>query len=356
MANIIPAAHIEKPLIELYAIYIYPLLSSPVSRIASLVPFSLSGITIIFVTVYTIRNMYIIIFKKGKRKKYIIKTLLTISGLLIWMFMSWGILYARPDWYNRNNTHKAVPDSVSYCMFMDKYISNLNESYLNSRSSGITEGLNTGYPVEKWWKDPSVAKIDSVIELSYKDNKIQFGINWPNGKRRPKPVFFEKYYTKTSILGFFLPIFHETHINREQPFIQFPFSLAHEKAHQFGITSEAECNMYAYLACTLSDEPYTRYSGYFGVLGYILSDARRVIPYYYKEYISQIHPEIKTEYNNVFMFWRDKEDKKLAEIQTKVHDTYLRASGAKSGIRSYSEVTALLLTDFMKAHNPANQH
>ena len=55
--------------------------------------------------------------------------------------------------------------------------------------------------------------------------------------------------------------------------MDYPFVLSHEKAHQFGITSEAEANFVAFVICINSDDQKLRYSGCQSVLLYFLRDA-----------------------------------------------------------------------------------
>lgn len=369
-------------MIEYYASEIYPFIASGLSRVSGLYAFSLSGLALAAAALWVIWRLADAI----RKKKGIGVILFRLAGPLLlmagWIYASWGILYFRDDWFQRSGTEKAAPDSAAYVAFLERYIDNLNRAYNESsalrplawtitlpipQSDSLRHSQPDSIPdsqpgsirssqpgslrdgsekpvVAQWWGSAQADRADSLIEQSYSRLSDYLGITYPGGKRRPKKVFMGWYFTKTSILGYFVPLFHEIHLNPRMPWVQYPASLAHEKAHQFGITSEAECNFYGYLACVGSDDPFVRYSGYFSVLGYVAADARRLLPESYTRYLQRIEPAIRRESGGVSAYWRANEHQKLSRIQTKVYDTYLKTNGIRTGIKNYSEVTALLLS------------
>ena len=86
-------------------------------------------------------------------------------------------------------------------------------------------------------------------------------------------MIFSSFYSKMGLSGYFGPFFNEIHVNHYLLPLDYPFVLAHEKAHQFGITSEAEANLVAFVICVRSDDQRLRYSGYQSLLLYFLRDA-----------------------------------------------------------------------------------
>ena len=353
-------------MIEYYAHQIYPLIASVLSSIAALFPFSLSAILLLLAALFYLWKLVSAIRQKRGIRCFLARLLLPLLLVLSWMYATWGILYFRDTWYQRAGIEKATPDSAAYIQFLDYYIENLNRSYTQSLTSPLrtlTPKLTNPasiHPIATdsnaadslafdpiaigWWDSSRAREVDAILEQSYSRIAPSLGISYPNGIRRPKKVFMNEYYTHTSILGYFLPFFHEIHLNPQQPWLQYPGALAHEKAHQFGITSEAECNFYGYLACIESDNPFVQYSGYFSVLGYIASDARRLLPGTWRTYLAKIDPHILAESAQISAYWRSHRHEKLSRIQNKVYDTYLKANRIPTGIKNYSDVTALLLT------------
>ena len=125
--------------------------------------------------------------------------------------------------------------------------------------------------------------------------------------------------------------------------ITWPYTLAHEKAHQFGIASEAECNLYAGIICTSSDHPLVRYSGYLQTVSYLLGNLRKISPDRYREITKQIDPRVIADYRAIREHWQKTINPTLSAMQDKVYDTYLKTNKQRSGILSYSEMVGLLV-------------
>ena len=74
-------------------------------------------------------------------------------------------------------------------------------------------------------------------------------------------------------MGYMGPFFTEFNLNGQLLPVQYPATYAHEMAHALSISNEAEANLYSYLICTSSSVPEIRFSGYFSLLPYVLSNA-----------------------------------------------------------------------------------
>ncbi len=75
------------------------------------------------------------------------------------------------------------------------------------------------------------------------------------------------------VMGYMGPFFTEFNLNGQLLPVQYPATYAHEMAHVLSISNEAEANLYSYLICTSSSVPEIRFSGYFSLLPYVLSNA-----------------------------------------------------------------------------------
>lgn len=310
---------------EWYMQTIYPTIASFLSFISSKIPFSLFDVFIASNILLFIASLVWMIFGTLKFRKWISKVIGTIVALVISFYMLWGIAYFRHDFYERTNVPKANFDTTSFKNFLTHYINQLNDAYIAVNEINYNE-------------------IDEAIESSYQKLKTTLHIPYPCGKRPIKRMIFEKWVTQSGVSGYFGPFFNEIHVNRSPlPFEQ-PYVIAHEKAHQFGIASEAECNLYAYIVCTSSNNAYVRYSGYAEPLGYVLNNARQLLPDEYAEWRSKIKPQIIADYNKSVEHWQQGINTKMAETQRKVYDTYLKTNKIKSGVTNYSEMVALLVS------------
>jgi len=133
------------------------------------------------------------------------------------------------------------------------------------------------------------------------------------------------------------------HVNSFSPQLTYPYTLAHEKAHQFGISNEAECNLYATVICTSSAHPLVRYSGRLQTVSYLLGNLRKISPGRYREIAGKIDPRILADYKTIRDHWQKVENKTMSDVQEKVYDTYLKTNKQRSGILSYSEMTGMVV-------------
>ena len=312
-------------LAEWYMRDVYPAVAGLLSFISSSFFFSMFDILIIGFIVGFFINLIVLIVRRNKFGKWLYELVIGIVGIIIWFYMSWGISYFRDDFYARTDTPKAAFDTLNFKSFLNDYITELNAAYI---------------PVS----DIDYHDVDSAIEKSYEKLQDELQIPYPNGTRRVKKMIFEKFITKAGVSGYFGPFFNEVHVNRYPLAYEQPSTIAHEKAHQFGVASEAECNLYAYIVCTTSDNRQVRYSGYLEALGYILSNARKLLPDEYMELRNKINPKILEDYSASYEHWQEAINPTVSEVQHVVYDAYLKSNKIKSGVSNYSEMVALLVS------------
>jgi hypothetical protein len=183
-------------------------------------------------------------------------------------------------------------------------------------------------------------KFNTLIEESYQRNAHNLAVSYPNGTRRPKTMIFSSFFSKVGVSGYFGPFFNEIHLNSYNLPMDYPFVLAHEKAHQFGFTSESEANLAAFVICTKSEDQQVRYSGYQSLLLYFLKDASRMSDY--KEFISKIDTLVIKDFRMRQKYYQGLENKNLSKVQTKANDIYLKANKVEKGVKNYNQVVSLV--------------
>jgi hypothetical protein len=155
---------------------------------------------------------------------------------------------------------------------------------------------------------------------------------------------FNRLYTSVGVGGYIGPFFCETHINADLLPAQRPFSYAHELSHLLGVSNEDEANFWAYEICRRSDIPAVRYSGYYSLLPYVLSNASKVLNEdEYKIYINSIKPEIIQQLIDQQNFWKSNYNKILGKMQSAVYDSMLKANKISSGTKNYLQVIDLII-------------
>jgi hypothetical protein len=155
-------------------------------------------------------------------------------------------------------------------------------------------------------------------------------------------MLFSSFYGKLGLSGYFGPFFNEIHINYYLLPVDYPFVLAHEKAHQFGITSEAEANFVAFVICIKSGDQRLKYSGYQSLLLYFLKDASQLKEY--KEYFNKIDKLVIGDIRFRQKYYQGLESRILSDIQTAVNNSYLKVNNIEKGVKNYNQVVSLVIS------------
>ena len=311
-------------LAEWYMNVCYPAIAVVLSFFTRWAPFSLLDVMIIAAIVLLPFSIVMICMKRLSFRCWIKKFLMTVLWIAVWFYMGWGIGYFRQGFHERFSVELPKEDKDFFEALVVRYIDSLNQAYV---------------------ADPhfDVKEIDREIEALYEKHHEKLRLPYPCGWRRTKKTLIEPLMTRTGVAGYFDPFFNEVQVNNYSLPITYPYTLAHEKAHQFGIASEAECNLFATVICTSSAHSLLRYSGYLQTVSYLLGNLRKISPDRYREIAGRVDPRIMADYRAIQEHWQKALSPTLSAMQDKVYDTYLKTNKQPSGILSYSEMTGLLI-------------
>jgi hypothetical protein len=308
-------------LVELYfSKGIYPFIAKGFSSASNLVTFSLWDFFWILITLLLLCGLILVAFKKIKSGWYVLRVAQLLAILYSFFYLSWGFNYFRPGIETRLGWERPKLNEQTFRLIMNSIINNTNNSYIPISPS-------------------EYSIIDNLIEKSYYKNSTKLGINYPGGTRRPKKMVFSSYFAKSGISGYFGPFFNEVHWNSYLLPMEYPFLLAHEKAHQFGISNEAEANLAAFIICTTSDDQRLQYSGYFSMLHYFLKDAERM-----NDYIKKIDKRVIEDIQFRHQYYYSLQNKTLKKVQTAANDAYLKSNNIKMGVKNYNQVVSLVIS------------
>jgi len=311
-------------LAEWYMRVFYPVIATVLSFINRRIPFSLLDVLIIAAIVLFLVSILLMFLKRLRFRCWTVIFLLSVMWLVVWFYMAWGISYFRLSFHERFAVETPKEDRVFFEAFVERYIDLLNRAYIADPHFDIKE-------------------IDQEIEALYQKYHEILRLPYPNGWRRTKKTLTEPLMTRMGVSGYFDPFFNEVQVNNYSLPICYPYTLAHEKAHQFGISNEAECNLFASVICNSSDHPLVRYSGNIQTTSYLLGNLRKISPDRYREITGQIDPRIMNDYRVIREHWQKALNPTLSAVQDKIYDTYLKTNKQQSGILSYSEMTELLV-------------
>jgi hypothetical protein len=308
-----------------YSDGIYPVVAVALSTFSSIFSFSIWDLFWAAIVLLLITGLFLAIFRKMKLGKFFLRLIQVVSVMYIWFYISWGYNYFRPDIHTRLGWKAPKTDEAEFRTVLDTMISRANSTYIKIDSADLSE-------------------IDSLLELSYSMNSKVLGINYPNGSRSNKKMFFNSITTKSGVLGYYGPFFSEVHLSSSALPFDYPAGLAHEKAHQFGITSEAEANLFSFVICTSSEDQRLQYSGYMIFLMYFLNDASQLSDYHL--YIKKIDKHIIDDILYKQEYYKSLQHKTMEKVQSVAYDTYLKTNNIKSGIKNYDQVVALVISWF----------
>ncbi len=310
----IPAGKNPEWIEKWYAQGFYPVLASLLSAISSVVPFSLDDLFYLALIAMVPLLIILLILRKISFR-FTGKLILNIlAGTYIAFYLLWGFNYFREDLNPRLNFAITLPDKKEFLDVMEQLIEKTNASYIDLPKT-------------------NTIKIDSLVESSYKRLEDVLKINYPAGKRNDKSITFSRFFAQSGISGYYGPFFNEVHVNKEILPVEYPVILAHEKAHQFGITDESEANFYAWLVCSQSDSPELQYSGNLFILRYFFSTARGLEED--PQLVKMLDPKVQNDFDRIRKHWQELQKESYEKVAAKVNDVYLKTNKVEKGIDDY---------------------
>ncbi len=314
---------------KLYSEGLYPVIASVLSRLSSISPFSLDDIFYIGLILFFIILVALLIFRRVKAgifSRFLINTLAIIYIAFYWL---WGFNYFRVEINERLDIPEQTPSADNFTLALDHLI--------NSANSYRPDTFDISY-----------ADINILVEKSYNKQSGFLRIDYPQGVRRPKPITFSRFFAKAAISGYFGPFFNEVHINSYLLPVEYPWTLAHEKAHQFGITSEAEANFYAWYVCNSSENMQIEYAANLNALFYFLYEAKKMRSY--KTTFSKIDKKVISDMKQIINHWQKLRNAQVEKAASKANDTYLKTNKIEKGVDDYDGVVKYI-TEYLFTKN-----
>ncbi len=306
----------------LYTHSVYPKLATILSFISSVVPFSLFD-TIIVTMIFLFFSALVLLFmRKIKIRLFLLRLfqlLCIVYGLFYWL---WGFNYYRQGAEERLGLTTAQVDTVQFKKVLISIIDEVNQNYINVDTFNVYNAAQ-------------------INESSFQRMADRLDLDYPCGTRRVKFITFSSFYAKATIGGYFGPFFNEVHVNKYLPKWDVPMTVAHEMSHQFGVTSEAEANFYAWLVCINSEDQFTRYSGWLYALVAAFRQAGAAMDV--KPLVKELKPEVIADAKARNEYWRNMVEKKINKVARKMNDAYLKTNNIEKGIDDYNGMVQLIM-------------
>ena len=189
------------------------------------------------------------------------------------------------------------------------------------------------------------AELEQDINEFYRHKPAELGYTRLHKWQRTKRPLMNWLYSSVSVLGYMGPFFCESQLNLDLLDNEYTSTLAHEKAHLAGVTSEAEANYWSYVYCCQSADEGVRYSGYLHLLPYVIINAGALYTEdEYREWLAQVSPVAIQDFKDSREYWQQKRVRIIDDIQSWMMDSYLKSNNVSEGADDYIGVVGMIIT------------
>ena len=252
------------------------------------------------------------------------------AALLLFLF-AWGFNYARPPLRDRLALDLGDLKAEEVLALAERFVVLTNVSYADIATKPEAP---TSLP-------HPIAAVDTIVDSAYRQlalpgDAIGFSTSPAKG------LLTSALFSRLGISGIFIPFTGEPLFNRQMPDASKPIAIAHEKAHQRGVTDEGEANLAAVLACLTAPEPYLRYAAALYASSTLLSAASRYAPDEVQLIAAQWDQGPRRDLQAIGEFWAQHRGRAM-QAANRVNDAYLRSNRVAGGVQSYGRVASMLV-------------
>ena len=330
---------------EAYAKGLFRVVSFIPAKLSSLVPISLTEITIVSLVLSAPLIIAWLIIRavrahREKRSKvFYFKLVRFLAWLAFAIYATYMLLYGI------NFTRYPLEESLGFgqrqytvdeiCEVYAWVVDNLNEARLACEED--ERGVVT-YP------GGYNALLKDLQDLYEESAKNIPEISGNSG--RPKPVALSHYWSYTNIVGMFFPFYAEVNVNTDAEMAEEFFTACHELSHLHGFAVENDANFAAMLIGMNSSCPQLRYAGFSWALDLIEMDLYEAFNNDtdgLHDFLSQ-HPLVSGYFRDLDAlseYWAKINPPKIvSEVSTATNDTFLKMNQQEDGEKSYQMPTS----------------
>lgn len=317
---------------SLYSESIYPLVARGFA-LMNRASFSLAEPLAVVAVVAWLAGTFSILRRRERRFTRSLLWVAGTGGVLAALFLGlWGLHYARPSLAARS---KLEADAVSA------------EEVLaaGQRAAEVATSIYARLETERTPTELPFSFDTLNRELDAAFQRIELPGDAIDFDPTPvKPLASSALFSYLGISGIFVPFTGEPSVNALQPDVALPIVVAHEKAHQRGVTHEGEANFAAFLVCAHESSPdYFRYAAYLFATRYLLGEASRYLPRPDVDNAwSHLGEGPRADVRAIREFWQRYEGP-ASRVAAHANDRYLRTMQVPEGAQSYGTVVQLLM-------------
>lgn len=324
-----------------YTFGFYPLISGILRVLLGWIPFSVGDFLYMASFIFLVIKAWKLIRLLAKRrvKEYFSWILFKkYLKLVFWIYIIFNVFWGLN--YNRQGI------AVQFGLEIVKY----NAAELNTLTQVLHHKLNH-----------YAARVDSIKRLSLNNNKTLFNegvsayknvsnqypfLNYSNPSI--KPSIFASIGHYFGFTGYYNPFSGEAQLKTSVPVFIKPFVVCHEIGHQLGYAKENEANFSSFLAGRVSDNVEFRYSVYYDMYTYAISQLFSYDLSCAIDLKKTEHAQVKKDQRTYFQYLTRSRNN-IEPFMTGVYDKYLRLNNQPKGKQTYNEVVAWLVA-YMKKY------
>jgi hypothetical protein len=326
----------QKPWVERYYTYgFYPYVSKILRYLFGWVPFSIGDLLYLSLVCFILYKAitYGILLKRRQVKKYIFLVLLKKTlHFTLYIYISFNILWGLN--YNRQGIATQLrldvqPYSLEELQQLTSVLQNRLNQYAVDVDSLKRIELNKG---RNLFREGALAFRVAKVRYPFLEYEIP----------SVKASFFSNIGHYFGFTGYYNPFSGEAQLKTTVPFFIKPFVVTHEIAHQLGYGKENEANFVAFLAGRESLNKEVRYSIYFEMYLYALSDLARKDSASARQFRERLHPQVNRDFE-AFSNYLRRTRNIIEPVISRVYDQFLKWNSQPKGKRTYNEVVTWLI-------------
>jgi hypothetical protein len=324
---------------EWYAVTVYPVFPETVSRLFSLVPFSVVEIGLYLLIAAALFFLFRGVYQVCRRRRDFfdfgascIRRLLLFAELLLLVYtMTCGINYHRTPFSEAAGftlAESSAEELADLCRHLAGQANQLSGQMLRDADGCMI------MPVQA-----------DVLASQAMEN---LGKRYPclaGYYPRPKVLLVSEILSCQQLSGVYSPFTIEANVNGDMTAYNLAPTMCHELSHLKGFMREDEANFIAYLACRYSDNAAFQYGGTLFAYIYASNALYSEDPDAWREIRGTLAEGVLTDLAANDAFW-ERYESPISEISDKVNDTYLKLNDQIDGVKSYGRMVDLLLADY----------
>ena len=322
-----------------YGTHLYQVWVNIVGRFMNLFPFSvvevLLYLLILVLAVTAVRLIIRLILKKDgatEISSWFSNLFLTAAILFFLYVLNCGINYNRISFSNSADIQAVeytADELKEICRWLTGEV-NVRADEMNRDEAGVMQ-----------LTDATRTEAVAVMEALGEDYPELAGY-YP----KPKGLIFPWILSIQQLSGVYSPFTIEANYNSGMVDYHVPFTVCHELSHLRGFMQEEEANFIAFLACVNAEDEQFQYSGYLSGWSYCMNVLYQVDYEAWEEVRAELAAAVEPDLTTNREYWLQY-DGRVAEAANQINDTYLKANGQESGVKSYSQMVDLIAAYYL---------